>query len=207
MGAPGKRRCKRNRRCRCRCCCHCRCVLSCCSCCSAASCQLLLLPLFLLLLPFLFLFLPFLSASFSSLPSCLSSRSSLSLPSTASPPVAAAGVAGCWGDCLLLLLLPRALLLLRPASPPPPPSLLVVASPLPWLLCWGREGGSKAPRHDKRANRHVAIGKKARNPSDARNSELLVRAGLGAELPRPNYHLARRRRRSARSSARGRRFS
>ena len=192
-----------------------------CRCCRSAACSLLLLLLLSCWLPAatpasppsfsaaaaIFLLLPFLSASFSSLPSCLSSRSSLSLPSTASPSVAAAGVAGCWGDCLLLLLLPRALLLLRPASPPPPPSLLVVASPLPWLLCWGREGGSKAPRHDKRANRHVAIGKKARNPSDARNSELLVRAGLGAELPRPNYHLARRRRRSARSSARGRRFS
>ena len=91
---------------------------------------------------------------------------------------AAAGVAGCWGDCLLLLLLPRALLLLRPASPPPPPSLLVVASPLPWLLCWGREGESKAPIHGKRANRHAAIDEKAKSPSEDLIFLLLCRPRL-----------------------------
>ena len=57
---------------------------------------------------------------------------------------AAAGVAGCWGDCLLLLVLPRALLLLLPASPPPPASPSPSPSPLPWLLllCCGCSAGA-----------------------------------------------------------------
>ena len=57
---------------------------------------------------------------------------------------AAAGVAGCWGDCLLLLVLPRALLLLLPASPPPPASPSPSPSPLPWLLllCRGCSAGA-----------------------------------------------------------------
>ena len=188
----------------------------CVSCCSAAGCQQLLLllpPLFLLLLP-IFLLLPFLSASFSSLPSCLSSRSSLSLPSTASPSVAAAGVAGCWGDCLLACC---SCFSQGPSSSSScfsssfSFSFAVVASPLPWLLLLCRGCSAGAGKGDQR---HLDTAKEQTGTRlSTKKRKVRQRISFSCSfVGRALYRAGRTKKqrapqaRSARSSASGRRF-